>query len=71
MQSMAGTYSELDGHREVVHSDFLLNRISSRDPREVDEGRLDDALFALHRLDDLFGEAEKGPVSACQGLNNK
>lgn len=58
MQAMAVTYPELDGYREVVDSDFLLDGISSGDTRKINVCRLDDAFFALNGLDELLCEAK-------------
>lgn len=56
MRGRLYTYAKLDGDREEVGADLLSDGIASRDSREVDVARLNQALLTLDGLDDLLGE---------------
>jgi len=57
---MRFTYTELNRNAEEVASGGLLDLGTALDTRQIDEGRLYNALFSVHGLDDLFSEAEAG-----------
>lgn len=52
------TYAKLDWNGEEVDAGSLRNTIATSNARKIDEAGLDDALFALNGLDNLFGEPE-------------
>ena len=51
------TYAELNRDREEIAAGLLGNGSTTRDTREVDEARLDEALLALQGLKHLLGES--------------
>ena len=57
MKRIGGAYAELDGDGEVVTACFFGNGIASFNAGEIDEGRLDDAAFALGGFQQAFGES--------------
>lgn len=56
-------YAELDGDREEVDADLLLDRVTARNTREVDVAGLDEALGASASLEELLGEPRRRSVS--------
>lgn len=53
------THPKLDGDREEVAASLLGDLGTTRDAREVDEGRLDQTLLTLDSLQKLLGETER------------
>lgn len=52
-----GAYTKLNGDGEEVTAGLLSNGIATWDTWEVDESRLDNALFAVKTSEDLLCEA--------------
>jgi hypothetical protein len=67
-------YAELDGNGEVVTAGLFGDDIASFDTWEVDEGRLDDAAFALGGFQQAFGEpaiSALGPMGSGDQCHRK
>jgi hypothetical protein len=52
------TYPKLNGDREEVNANILMDLLATRDTREVDIAGLDETLGALGSLEELLGKSE-------------